>query len=45
MQTSLQGIAKKAQSQKQYRLRDRYGLLNETLLKEKKISCYVEVEP
>ena len=34
MQTSLQGIAKKAQSQKQYRLRDRYGLLNETLLKE-----------
>ena len=34
MQTSLQGRAKKAQSQKQYRFRDRYGLLNEELLKE-----------
>lgn len=34
MQTSLQGIAKKAQRQKQYRFRDLYGLLNEDLLKE-----------
>lgn len=34
MPTSLQGIAKKAQSQKQYRFRDLYRLLNEDLLKD-----------
>jgi group II intron reverse transcriptase/maturase len=34
MPTSLQGIAKKAQSQKQYRFRNLYGMLNEELLKE-----------
>ena len=32
--TSLQGIAKKAQSQKQYRFRNLYGMLNEELLRE-----------
>jgi RNA-directed DNA polymerase len=32
--TSLQGIAKKAQSQKQYRFRTRYGMLTEELLTE-----------
>jgi RNA-directed DNA polymerase len=34
MSTSLQGIAKKAQSQKQYRFRNLYGMLNEELLRE-----------
>jgi len=34
MPTSLQGIAEKAQSQKQYRFRNLYGMLNEELLKE-----------
>ena len=34
MPTSLQGIAEKAQSQKQYRLRNLYGMLNEELLTE-----------
>jgi RNA-directed DNA polymerase len=34
MQTALQGIAEKAQSQKRYRVRNRYGMLNEELLKE-----------
>jgi group II intron reverse transcriptase/maturase len=34
MSTSLQGIAKKAQSQKQYRFRNLYGMLNEELLTE-----------
>ena len=34
MPTSLQGIAKKAQSQKQYRFRNLYGMLNEELLTE-----------
>jgi len=34
MPTSLQGIAKKAQSQKQYRFRNLYGRLNEELLRD-----------
>ena len=34
MPTSLQGIAKKAQSQKRYRFRNLYGMLDEELLKE-----------
>ena len=34
MPTSLQGIAKKAQSQKQYRFRNLYGMLNEELLRD-----------
>jgi retron-type reverse transcriptase len=34
MPTSLPGIAKKAQSQKQYRFRNLYGMLNEELLTE-----------
>jgi group II intron reverse transcriptase/maturase len=34
MSTSLQGIAKKAQSQKRYRFRNRYGMHNEELLTE-----------
>jgi RNA-directed DNA polymerase len=34
MPTSLQGIAKKAQSQKRYRFRNLYGMLNEELLTE-----------
>jgi RNA-directed DNA polymerase len=34
MLTSLQGIAKKAQGQKQYRFRNLYGMLNEELLRE-----------
>jgi RNA-directed DNA polymerase len=34
MPTSLQGIAEKAHSQKQYRFRNLYGMLNEELLKE-----------
>jgi RNA-directed DNA polymerase len=34
MPTSLQGIAKKAQSQKQYRFRNLYGMLNEEVLTE-----------
>ena len=34
MLTSLQGIAKKAQSQKQYRFRNLYGMLNEELLRD-----------
>jgi len=34
MPTSLQGIAEKAQSQKRYRFRNLYGMLNEELLKE-----------
>jgi RNA-directed DNA polymerase len=34
MPTSLQGIAKKAQSQKRYRFRNLYGMLNEELLRE-----------
>ena len=34
MQTSLQGIAEKAQSQKRYRFRNLYGMLNEELLTE-----------
>jgi group II intron reverse transcriptase/maturase len=34
MPTSLQGIAEKTQSQKQYRFRNLYGMLNEELLKE-----------
>jgi RNA-directed DNA polymerase len=34
MPTSLQGIAKKAQSQKRYRLRNLYGMLNEELRRE-----------
>jgi group II intron reverse transcriptase/maturase len=34
MPTSLQGIAKKAQEQKQYRFRNLYGMLNEELLRE-----------
>ena len=34
MSTSLQGIATKAQEQKQYRFRNLYGMLNEELLKE-----------
>ena len=34
MPTSLQGIAEKAQSQKQYRFRNLYGMLNEELLTE-----------
>ena len=34
MPTSLQGIAKKAQSQKRYRFRNLYGRLNEELLTE-----------
>jgi len=33
MPTSLQGIAEKAQSQKQYRVRNLYGMLKEELLK------------
>jgi RNA-directed DNA polymerase len=33
MPTSLQGIAKKAQEQKQYRFRNLYGMLNEELLR------------
>ena len=33
MQTSLQGIAKKARSQKKYRFRNLYGMLNEELLR------------
>jgi hypothetical protein len=39
LQTSLQGIAKKAQSQKQYRFRALYGLLNEELLK----TCWCDI--
>ena len=31
MPPSLQGIAKKAQRQKRYRFRNRYGMLNEEL--------------
>ena len=34
MPTSLQGIAKTAQSQKRYRFRNLYGLLDEELLTE-----------
>jgi RNA-directed DNA polymerase len=34
MPTSLQGIATKAQAQKQYRFRNLYGMLNEELLRE-----------
>jgi len=34
MPTSLQGIAEKAQSQKRYRFRNLYGMLNEELLSE-----------
>jgi len=34
MPTSLQGIAMKAQSQKRYRFRNLYGMLNEELLRE-----------
>src|SRR3989441_10508549 len=34
MPTSLQGIAEKAQSQKRYRFRNLYGMLDEELLKE-----------
>jgi group II intron reverse transcriptase/maturase len=34
MPTSLQGIAKKAQSQKRYRFRNLYGMRNEELLRE-----------
>ena len=34
MPTSLQGIAEKAQSQKRYRFRNLYGMLNEELRKE-----------
>jgi len=34
MPTSLPGIAEKAHSQKQYRVRNLYGMLNEELLKE-----------
>jgi group II intron reverse transcriptase/maturase len=34
MPTSLQGIAKKAQEQRQYRFRNLYGMLNEELLRE-----------
>jgi len=34
MPTSLQGIATKAQEQKQYRFRNLYGMLNEELLRE-----------
>jgi group II intron reverse transcriptase/maturase len=34
MSTSLQGIATKAQEQKQYRFRNLYGMLNEELLRE-----------
>jgi RNA-directed DNA polymerase len=34
MPTSLQGIATKAQSQKRYRFRNLYGMLNEELLRE-----------
>jgi RNA-directed DNA polymerase len=34
MPTSLQGIAEKAHSQKQYRFRNLYGMLNEELLTE-----------
>ena len=34
MPTSLQGIAEKAHSQKRYRFRNLYGMLNEELLKE-----------
>ena len=34
MPTSLQGIAEKAQRQKQYRFRNLYGMLDEELLKE-----------
>ena len=34
MPTSLQGIATKAQSQKRYRVRNLYGMLNEELLRE-----------
>jgi group II intron reverse transcriptase/maturase len=34
MQTSLQGIAKKAQSQKEYRFRNLYGMLNEEMLRD-----------
>jgi RNA-directed DNA polymerase len=34
MQTSLQGIAKKAQSQKKYRFRNLYGKLNEGILRD-----------
>jgi RNA-directed DNA polymerase len=34
MPTSLQGIAKEAQSQKQYRFRNLYGMLSEELLTE-----------
>ena len=34
MPTSLQGIAKKAQSQQRYRVRNLYGRLNEELLPE-----------
>jgi len=33
MQTSLQGIAKKAKSQKKYRFRNLYGMLNEEMLR------------
>jgi RNA-directed DNA polymerase len=34
MQTSLQGIAEKAKSQEKYRFRNRYGRLNEALLRD-----------
>lgn len=39
MQTSLQGIAKKAASQKRYRFRNLYGMLNEAMLKD----CWREI--
>jgi len=39
MQTSLQGIAKKASKQKKYRFRNLFGMLNEAMLKE----CWREI--
>jgi len=39
MQTSLQGIAKKAASQKGYRFRNLYGMLNEAMLRD----CWREI--
>jgi len=34
MQTSLQGIAEKAESQKEYRFRNLFGMLNEENLRD-----------
>ena len=39
MQTSLQGIAKKAESQPRYRFRNLYGMVNEAFL----IDCWRDI--